>query len=262
MDARQMALDNMILRVVSGSQLYGTQVDDSGDRDELGICVESQEYVLGLGSFEQYELRTAEERAKQEGRPHKGAPSEPGDLDLKIYSLKKFLRLAIGGNPTLVLLFFATGQDALIWRTSLGEELQALAPFIVSTRAAANFGGYMVDQRERMLGHRGQLGVHRPELVEKYGYDTKYGYHVIRLGLQGIELLSTGRITLPMPAKDRELVLSIRTGKMPFPAMIELSDHLQAELARLMATKPLPPRPDERVVNAWLQRAYLLHWEL
>jgi hypothetical protein len=47
----------------------------------------------------------------------------------------------------------------------------------------------------------GQPGAHtnRPELVAVHGYDTKYAMHALRLGLQGIELLSTGRITLPVP---------------------------------------------------------------
>ena len=49
----------------------------------------------------------------------------------------------------------------------------------------------------------GQAGAHtnRPELVAVHGYDTKYAMHALRLGLQGIELLTTGRITLPVPSR-------------------------------------------------------------
>jgi uncharacterized protein len=41
----------------------------------------------------------------------------------------------------------------------------------------------------------GGAGAHtnRPELVAVHGYDTKYAMHALRLGLQGIELLTTGR---------------------------------------------------------------------
>jgi hypothetical protein len=34
------------------------------------------------------------------------------------------------------------------------------------------------------------------ELVAVHGYDAKYAMYAIRLGLQGIEFLTTGRITL------------------------------------------------------------------
>jgi hypothetical protein len=47
----QMAIDNEILRVLSGSQLYGTSVPGSApDRDEIGVCIETPEYVFGLNS--------------------------------------------------------------------------------------------------------------------------------------------------------------------------------------------------------------------
>jgi hypothetical protein len=52
-----------------------------------------------------------------------------------------------------------------------------------------------------MLSHEGKgRDVTRPELVEKHGYDTKFAAHMVRLGYQGVELLETGRFTLPLPA--------------------------------------------------------------
>src|SRR5215475_11657084 len=47
----------------------------------------------------------------------------------------------------------------------------------------------------------GQASAHanRPELVAVHGYDPKDAMHALRLGLQGIELLTTGRTTLPVP---------------------------------------------------------------
>ena len=36
--------------------------------------------------------------------------------------------------------------------------------------------------------------------------------HAARLGYQGIELLETGRLTLPMPEPERSRVMAIRTG--------------------------------------------------
>jgi hypothetical protein len=76
--------------------------------------------------------------------------------------------------------------------------------------------GYLRGQKERLLGTRGQKRVHRPELDEAHGFDTKYAMHAARLGYQGLELLETGFLTLPMPEPDRSRVMAIRTGERTF----------------------------------------------
>jgi hypothetical protein len=47
-------------------------------------------------------------------------------------------------------------------------------------------------------------------LVAEHGYDTKYAMHALRLGAQGVELLTTGRIALPAPEPDRSFLRAIR----------------------------------------------------
>jgi hypothetical protein len=105
-----------------------------------------------------------------------------GTLDLVIYSLHKFLRLALKGNPQIVEMFFLKSYVKV---DPMGLKLQELAPYIVSRSCGNAYLGYMNAQLQRLLGERGQKGVNRPELVEKYGYDTKYAMHIVRLGLQG-----------------------------------------------------------------------------
>lgn len=85
-----------ILRTVVGSTVHGISIAGTDDRDEMGICVEGPEYLLGLHHFEQYVFRTQPE----------GVRSGPGDLDLTIYSLRKWCRLAVKANPTVLLPLF------------------------------------------------------------------------------------------------------------------------------------------------------------
>src|SRR5439155_3782186 len=107
-------------------------------------------------------------------------------------------------------------DDATLVRTELGLKLQALAPALLSRRAGRGYLGYLRGQKERLLGTRGQKRVNRPELVEAHGFDTKYAMHAARLGHQGLELLETGRVTLPMPEPTRSRVMEIRTGARTF----------------------------------------------
>ena len=149
-----------ILRCQVGSGLHGTAVDGQDDRDEMGLCVEPPEYVAGLRRFEQYIFRTQPE----------GARSGPGDLDLIVYSLRKWMRLALSGNPTILLPLFVPDEE-IVQIDELGHELRANAQRVLSRRAGLRFAGYLRTQRKRLL--EGELKVNRPELIEKYGFDTK-----------------------------------------------------------------------------------------
>jgi len=114
--------------------------------------------------------------------------SEPADNDLVLYTPRKFARLAVSGNPSVLMMLFGP----LRFSTPLGDRLRDLAPAFWSGRARPRFLGYSRAQRERLLGMRGGAHTNRPELVAEFGYDTKYAMHMVRLGVQGIEYASTG----------------------------------------------------------------------
>ncbi len=206
-EARRIAEHGMILRVQVGSGVHGTSISGQDDRDEMGICFEPAEYVTGLArvpngidgegpavEFEQYERHTAWDRAG--GVANR---SGAGDLDVVIYCARKWRRLALAGNPTVLLVLFVPEHD-VVYRNEAGAELVDNAHRFVSRLAGERFLGYLKAQKAAMTGETG-AHTNRPELVAVHGYDTKYGMHALRLGLQGVELLSTGRITLPVPSR-------------------------------------------------------------
>ncbi|MDQ5820383.1 MAG: nucleotidyltransferase domain-containing protein [Actinomycetota bacterium] len=249
MTERDIAERELIIRALVGSTIHGLEVPGTDDRDEMGVCIEPPDYVAGLKRFETYVFRTKPE----------GIRSEAGDLDFVVHSLRKFARLALKGNPTVLLLLFVKPEQ-LILRTELGDELQALAPAFVSRQAGKAFLGYLTAQKERLLGARGQLRVKRPELVDEHGYDTKYAMHMLRLGLQGKELLETARISLPMREPDRRRVFAVRRGEVPFNDVLKEIAELERDLNDLLETSFLPPDPDRATVDEFLVSAHLRHW--
>ena len=54
--------------------------------------------------------------------------------------------------------------------------------------------------------------------------------HAARLGYQGVELLGTGRLTLPMPEPERSRVMAIRTGERTFDETIAEIDEVEQRL--------------------------------
>ena len=69
------ASSGMILRARIGSEVQGMSTGGS-DIDEMGVCIEPHQTVIGHSRFEHYTYRTQPD----------GVTSGPGDLDLTIYS--------------------------------------------------------------------------------------------------------------------------------------------------------------------------------
>jgi uncharacterized protein len=239
-----------ILRATVGSTVHGTSVAAQDDRDEMAIIVPPPSHVLGLQHLETEVYRTQPE----------GVRSGPGDLDLVIHTLQKFARLAARGNPTILLPLFVP-ESAIIEIDQLGREMIKEREMFLSRRSGAAFLGYMKDQLNRLIGAQGgRHGKGRPELLEAYGFDTKYAGHVIRLGYQGIELMESGHLSLPMKLAQKARIVEIRTGGWTLQHVVELAKELHMTLYKTIDKSLLPPEPDSAKIDAFLQDAHLRSW--
>ncbi len=131
----------------------------------------------------------------------------------------------------------------------------------MSRQAGPRFLGYLAAQKRRLLGERGQKNVRRPELEERYGFDTKYAMHMLRLGHQGVELLTTGRLTLPMAEPTRSHLRDVRVGKVTLQEVLTECGELEAQLQSLINTSALPSEPKKDVVEAWMLNSYWEYWK-
>lgn len=235
-----------ILHAVVGSKLNGLDIPES-DTDEMGVCIEPLKHAFGLDApFEQY-VRT-------------GPDATRDGPDLQVYGLRKFLRLSLSGNPSVISLLFVP-TERMLYCDARGYQLQELAPQIVSRLAGKAFLGYIQAQRQRLVGERGQKGVNRPALVAAHGYDTKYAMHVIRLGFQGIELMQTGRLQFPLLEPNRQICKDIRAGNYDYQQVLTKAGELEAELKDCMDNySPLPKQPNRAAVEDWMLRMYFRNW--
>ena len=242
----------IILRVLSGSEALGCSTGE-GDRDETAVCIEDISQFVRLGQpFEQEIRRSAVERTGV-----KDSKSEAGDTDLTIFSLRKFCRLAANGNPSSLEVLFA---PILYFRAPAGW-LREMAPVFVSKEAGARYLGYMQGQRQRLLGERGQKRIKRPDLEAEYGFDTKYAYHIIRLGFQGIELMETGKLQVPIDPDRRSILTGVRSGDFSLEQVISMSDGIERDLKKARDNSKLPEHPDRPAIEEFLQRVYLETWK-
>ena len=150
----------------------------------------------------------------------------------------------------------ARGTELLGLRHARDRSVSVFA----SKAAGPRFLGYMRAQRERFEGRRGQKKGRRPELVCAHGYDTKYAGHMLRLGMQGVEILSTGALRLPMRGDQREEIIDVRRGVPTMAEIVSRAAALEAELEAALASSPLPHNADEIGVERFLVETYREAW--
>ena len=264
-EARRIAQDGLILRVQVGSGTHGTSIDGQDDRDEMGVCLEPAAYVTGLARvpdptrrgalipFEQFERHTVWDRPG--GLANR---SGAGDLDVIVYSARKWAGLALAGNPTVLLVLFVPDEE-IVYRNEVGAELVDNAHRFVSKLAAERFLGYLRSQKAAMTGESG-AHTNRPELVAIHGYDTKFAMHALRLGVQGVELLTQGRISLPIPEPDLSYLRAIRRGEIGLDEVVAQVDRAEARLVELSEAASVPDQPDRDWVDRWLHRSHCAYW--
>ena len=245
---------NLMLLLEVGSTAHGTGLPGSEDHDEMGIVVEYPHEVLGL---------TAGYSSRMQRTQPEGSRSGPEDTDRTLHSLRRFLSLAAAGNPSILTCFWAP----VIKTTGLGTELRTLAPAFVGRHCVPKYRGYMRQQGERLLGIRGKSGHgrrgagQRSELVQAHGFDTKYAMHCARLGFQGIELLTTGRLELPIPGESGDWLRSLRRGVVPFQEWWDRCVELDATLESLANNQEIPSGPDTHTIVNWSVDAHQRAWE-
>lgn len=91
----------------------------------------------------------------------------------------------------------------------------------------------------------------RAALEEKYGYDTKHVYHLVRLIRMCREVLLTGKVIVKRP--DREELLAIRNGAWSYEQLMNFAETEEIELNKLYITSTtLPKTPNKAQLDKLL----------
>jgi predicted nucleotidyltransferase len=222
----------LILKALSGSHAYGTNTHES-DTDYRGICIPPVDYLLGLHEFE----------ARHTENP-----------DEVIYSLKKFVILALQNNPNILDTLFVN-DDKILFINEFGRELRSLANEFLSKRVYKTYGGYAKAQLEGMMnrGGKGNHGV-RADLIAKIGYDSKHALHLVRLLRMGIEILETGKVIVLRP--DAQELLAIKRGEYTKDQILRMAASLEERLNEAYDHTHLPDEPNTPKIEAWLISAH------
>lgn len=87
------------------------------------------------------------------------------------------------------------------------------------------------------------------------GVDWKALSHAVRVGHEALELLITGKITLPL--KNAEYVLAIKQGRQRYDDVAKEIEHLLIRIEEESITSSLPAEADRDFVDSIVRNAYL-----
>lgn len=236
---------SLIMAYIGGSQAHGAKLGATDDTDWYGLYVPPPNKVLGLEREEHFVFTTG----------GKLGGNGPSDVDVCLYTLMKWAGLAAKGNPSALHFLFAP----LEFTTDTWRQVAVRPEIFLAKGHVKPFLGFADDQMKRLLGQKGQKNIHRAELEERHGYDTKYAMHVIRLYGEAKELMERGHITLPRP--NRNELIEIRKGKYSLAEIQELGKELESEALAAQASSPLPDRVDRDAINNLLTAVHLGLWE-
>lgn len=217
----------LILKTYAGSHSYGTNIKGS-DEDFRGVCIPPENCLLGLDKFEQKES------------------VEPDEV---IYSLQKFVRLALQNNPNILDVLFVA-DNHIVYINEFGKELRDLRYDFLSKNVYKTYGGYAYAQLKKMVTVGKDASGKRLADIQKYGFDTKNAYHLIRLLRMGIETLTDGEVYVLR--HDNQELLKIRRGEHPLTYIESEAIRLRNLLDQAYVNSKLPAKPNYDKINAWL----------
>src|SRR5215469_12350465 len=238
--------ENLIHLFVGGSELHGAKVGATDDIDLYGVYIEDPEDALGLSPREHYVWSTAGDDRR----------NRPDDVDVTLYSLRKWAGMAAKGNATALHFLFAEPHEVSpgTWR-----KIQKHHQVFLARNSAKQFLGFADDQFKRLTGEKGSgKKGQRPEYIGKFGYDTKAAMHGLRLLYECVELMESGTITLPRP--ERDLLIAVRTGSWTFEKVLTHAQGLFKDVEDSVKNSPLPETVNQAAISRLIAQAHLGFW--
>lgn len=212
---------HVIYRCVVGSRAYGLDREAS-DTDRRGVYLPPAALHWSLyGVPEQLENAETEEC---------------------YWELQKYLTLALKANPNVLETLYTPIVEHT---TPLSDELRAMRAAFLSKLVYQTFNGYAISQFRKI----------EQDLRTKQVVKWKHAMHLIRLLHAGIATLQTGELPVAVDPTNRQELLAIRSGLMPWEAIDVRRHALHAAFDRAFERTSLPDRPDYDRANDFLVRA-------
>ncbi|MFS1525722.1 DNA polymerase beta superfamily protein [Microbulbifer sp. 2304DJ12-6] len=243
--------------VVMGSIAYGV-AEDHSDMDVYGFAIPPRDWVFPhlrgeIPGFDeagpQFEQIQQHHMIDKSGMGGKGR-----EYDLTLYSIVKYFRLLMENNPNIIDSLFVP-RNCVLYSTAVGELVRERRQLFLHKGCWARFKGYAYAQVHKMRTKVPEGG--RKEIIEKFGYDVKFAYHVVRLLNEVEQILVEEDLDL---ARNKEQLKAIRRGEWSQQAVEDYFSDKENQLEKLYLESKLPAVPESASIKELLMQCLEQHY--
>jgi len=246
-------ISNTCYMVQMGSVAYGV-AGETSDWDIYGFCVPHKETIFPHLKGEIVGFGQQIQRFEQWQQHHIKDDSSGREYDFSIYNIVKYFQLCMENNPNMVDSLFVPLR-CILHMTAVGTHLRDRRKEFLHKGAWHKFKGYAYSQMHKM-NSKDPIGK-RKELVDRYGYDIKFAYHVVRLLDEVEQILVEGDLDLE---RNREQLKSIRRGEWTQDDIKDFFQRKEKELETVYLNSKLPHKPDQERIKSILLECLEIHY--
>jgi predicted nucleotidyltransferase len=247
---------NTSYMTIMGSRAYGcadtTEPAQISDTDIYGFCIPRRDMIFRHLAGEIEGFGRQKSRFEQYQASH--IQTENTEYDLTIFSIVKYFTLLMENNPNILDSLF-TPQACVLHCTSVGNMVRENRKLFLHKGAFARFKGYSYSQLHKMSTK--ETAGKRKETRDKYGFDTKYAVHLVRLLYECEQILTEGDIDLQ---RHKEHLKAIRRGEVKEVDIREWAASKEKALEKMYEESKLPWGPPEEEIKDLLLKALEHHY--
>lgn len=241
------------MEVIMGSVAYGVS-NDTSDVDVYGFCIPDRSDVFPHTVGEIQGFGNQIKKFEQYQQHHVIHPDKPVEYDFTIYGIVKYFQLCMENNPNMIDSLFVP-RRCILYSTQVGEIVRENRKMFLHKGAWHKFKGYAYSQL-----HKARNSVptgNRKDDYEKFGYSTKFAYHVVRLISEVEQILIEHDLDL---TRNREQLKAVRRGEWEIDKLTEYFEEKEKSLEKLYTDSKLQYKPDQNAIKSLLMNCLEHHY--
>lgn len=220
--------ESVIYETKTGSHSYGVNTPSS-DLDLVGICIPPKEIIfphlkgeiLGFGKQKTRFRHLDNKEFLKDGEKH----------DLNVFSIVSYFRECMDCQPNWLEALY-TPEECVTFETPISRKIRDNRDLFLSKVAFYRFTGFAKSQLNKMSKKDRE-----PERL------FKYGYHAVRMALEGEQIMKEGTLTLDA---NISLLNAVKQGEWSFEEIEDFCAEKEIELKDLYDNSDfLPYSADE-----------------